>query len=221
MELDELKDLWTAQDRKLDAVLKLNARLLQATLLQRTRGTLRWLKAYLWFEVALSVPVFFLLGSFWTDHLREPRFLIPGLFLHATVAVLLALTVRQLVALYTLDYGAPVVEIQRRLGKLQAEAGLSVLWTIVASFLLWVPLLVVALRGVLGVDAYAVLGAPFLAWNVAFGLAVLAVALGIAWRYSGRMESAPRLQALVRAFGGSSLQRALRSLDSLDRFEEG
>jgi hypothetical protein len=49
---------------------------------------------------------------------------------------------------------------------------------------------------------------------------VLALAFGIARRYSGQMERAPRLQALIRAFGGSSLQRAIRSLESLDRFEQ-
>lgn len=221
MELDDLKNLWTAQDRKLDAVLKLNARLLQASLLQSTRGPLRRLKAYLWFEAALSVPAFFLLGSFWSDHLREPRFLLPGLALHASVAALLALTLRQLVALHSLDYGAPVVEIQRRLGKLQVESGLSVLGTIAASFLLWVPLLIVFFRGVLGVDPYAAFGLPFLAANAGVGLAVLAAGLLVARRYRGRLESAPRLQALVRALGGGSLQSALRSLDSLDRFEEG
>lgn len=219
MELDDLKRRWEAQDSKLDAVLRLNASLLQATLLRRTRGTLRWLTVYLWIEVLLGGLSVLLLGSFWFDHLHEPRFLIPGLALHAVAVTLIIVAGRQLAALHQIDYSAPVIEIQRRLGTLQIRMGKSVLWTLLASPLLWAPLVIVTLQGLFGVDAYAILGSRYLAANLGMGLAVLAVALWVARRYAGRMESAPRLRALLRALGGHSLNRAIESLESLDRFE--
>lgn len=218
MELDDLKRRWEAQDPKLDAGLRLNLSLVQATVLQKTRGALRWVSAGLWVGLMMNVVSVLLLGSFWFDHLHEPRFLIPGLVLHLAAIALLATGVRQLVALSQIDYGAPVVEIQRRLGAIRTEREREILWVFLASPLLWTPLLIVGVRGLLGIDPYLFLGPRYLAANVAAGLAVLLLGGWIARRYASRVERSPRLQAFLHTLAGDRLNRALGFVQSLDRF---
>ena len=218
MELDDLKRRWEAQDSKLDAGLRLNASLLQATVLQKTRGALRWLTVGLWLGLLCNALSVLLLGSFWFDHLHEPRFLIPGVVLHLGALALLIAGLRQIVALSQIDYGAPVVEIQRRLGAIRIVREREVKWTFLLAPLAWPPLLIVALRGLLGIDAYATLGAGYLAANVAVGLAVLVLALWIARRYADRMKGSPWFRSFLHSLAGYSLNRATGFVDSLDRF---
>jgi hypothetical protein len=219
MDLDDLKRRWEAQDSKLDAGLRLNASLLQATVLQKTRGALRWLSVGLWLGLLCNALSVLLLGSFWFDHLHEPRFLIPGVALHLGALALLIAGVHQLWALSQVDYGAPVIEIQRQLGAIRTVREREVKWTLLLAPLAWTPLLIVALKGLLGIDAYATLGAGYLAANVGFGLAVLVLALWIAKRYAARMEGSPWVKALLRSLAGYSLNRATGFVESLDRFE--
>jgi len=218
MELDDLKRCWEAQDSKLDAGLRLNTALLQATVLRKTRGALRWLSLGLWIELPLHVLSVLLFGSFWFDHRTEPRFLIPGFALYLAALLLLITAIRQIFALSQVDYGAPVLEIQRRLGGLRAEREREVLWTLFASPLLWTPLLIVGIRGLLGIDPYRILGPSYLAANLAVGIAVLAIAFWVSRRFAGRMARSPRLQALLRTLAGHQLNRATGFLDTLDRF---
>ncbi len=218
MELDDLKRRWQAQDPSLDAGLRLNAALLQATVLQKTRGSLRRLSLGLWVELTMNGVSVLLLGSFWFDHLREPRFLIPGLVLHLAALALLATNVRQLVALRQVDYGAPVLEIQRRLGAIRTERERAILAIFLLSPLLWTPLLIVLVRGLLGIDPYLVLGPPYLAANVAFGVALLLLGLGLARLFAPKVKASPRLSRFLHTLAGDHLNRAIGFVDSLDRF---
>ncbi|MFL6237775.1 MAG: hypothetical protein ACJ76N_31955, partial [Thermoanaerobaculia bacterium] len=71
-----------------------------------------------------------------------------------------------------------------------------------------------------GLDAYAIFSGAWLAANVAFGVAVLLMAVWISRRYAERMESSPWLQRLMRNLSGYNLTAAAGFLSSLARFEE-
>src|ERR1700686_3446862 len=105
MELDDLKRRWEDQDRRLDAGIRLNTRLLHESVLGKAEKSLRGLSRLLWFELQTNLLAAFWLGSFLANHVSEPRFLIPAAVLHLCIIALLAAGVRQLVALKTVDYG--------------------------------------------------------------------------------------------------------------------
>ena len=121
-----------------------------------------------------------------------------------------------------------MVTVQKELGKLRILRIRTTKWTMLLSFALWFPALVVLLEGFLGVDLWRILGAigerngTFLAWmvgNVLFGLA-MALALTWLWnRYAERANPSPTIQRLMDDFAGRSLTKALGSLDSIVRFE--
>jgi hypothetical protein len=220
MELDELKVRWEEQDRKLDDCIRLNQRVLRESVLGKADTALRRLSRLLWFELAANLVSPLLLGSFIGKHFTEPRFLIPAVALQLGAIVLVIASVRQLAAIAGMDYGAPIVAIQKRLESLRAERIRTVMWTLILSPLAWIPLLIVALQGLFGVDAYATFDRNWLVANVLFGVAVVGVAVWISRSFGDRMSAWPLVQRLLRDVGGQNLAAAQAYVKSLSRFAD-
>jgi hypothetical protein len=217
--LDDMKERWEAQDAKLDTLLRLNTRLLQAPALGKAESAMRRLSILLGIELLLNFFAALCLGSFLWDHAAEPRFLLPAAVLHLGVIALLGAGIHQLVAIGSLDYSAPIVEIQKRMEALRAQRIRATMLTLLAAPLLWTPLLIVGLEGLLGLDAYAILPAGYLLANALFGLAVIPLAIWLARRYADRMERSPLVQRLLRDIAGTNLNAATGFLSRLARFE--
>ncbi len=220
MELDDLKRRWEEQNGKLDATLRLNTRLLNDSVLAKADTATKGLTRLLWLELAMNLAAVLYTGSFLANHLSEARFVIPAAGLHLGGIALLVASIRQLVAIGMLDYDAPIVAIQRRLESLRVERIRATKWTLLGSPLLWTPLLIVALQGLFGIDAYATLGAAFLIANLLFGVLVILLAVWASRRYADRMGRSPLLQRLMRDLAGHSLNAAAGFLSSISRFEE-
>jgi hypothetical protein len=219
-DLDDLRTKWADHDRKLDASLRLNRRLLTAMTLDRARRPLRRFAIYLVLEVLLGVVTVVLLGSFLYDHLGAARFVIPAAALDLGAIGLLRSTIVQLMQTLQIDHGDPVAAVQRRIEVLRMQRSRYVRWILIASPLIWTPLAIVLLQGVLGIDAYVVPGVPWLIANLAFGVVVLAAALWISSRYGERLGRHPLLHRLARSLAGYHLHAAAGHLEALSAFED-
>lgn len=220
MELQDLKDRWNDYDRKLDANLRLNTRVLREFGLNRVGSSLRRLTRLIVFELLMGLLAAVLLGSFIADHLGEVRFLAPAVALDLFVLYFIGWAIRQWVALNSLDYGEPIVEIQRKLELLRIDRIRMTKWVFLLSPLLWIPLLIVGVEGFLGLDAYAILDTAWLAANFLFGLAVIALALWVSKRYSDRLQGSPLARRLTDALADRSLNEAAGFLGTLSSFEK-
>ena len=80
-------------------------------------------------------------------------------------------------------------------------------------------MLIVGLKGLLGVDAYALFSSAWLAANVLFGVAVIPLAVWISRRYADRMKGSPLVRSLMRDMAGYNLNAAMGFLGKLERFE--
>jgi hypothetical protein len=220
MELDDLKKRWEEQDAKLNASLTLNTRLLLASGLGKTESALGRLSRFLVAGLVVNFVATLWLGSFLAEHVREPRFLIPGAALHLGVIALLFAGVRQLVALKRIDLGEPVVTIQKQMESLRVERLRAVKWTLLLAPLAWVPLLVVVLKGFFGLDALAILDFWWLAVNAFLGVLVLAAALFVSRRYADRMVDSPLARRFMKELAGHNLTAAKSHLDALARFAD-
>lgn len=219
MELDDIKSRLEQLDGKLEAAVRLNRRVLDERVLDKADRAMRRLAWALGIELALGVITVLLTGSFVGDHVREPRFLLPGLVLHIFVIGQIAMLVRHTAATRQIDFGASIVEIQRRIESLRVSMIRTTLWTFLLSPLLWPPLLIVGLEALLGIDAYEALGAVYLAANVGVGLAVIAIGLVVSRFFADRLSSSPLVRSLMRDLAGTNLAAAQGFLDSLSRFE--
>lgn len=228
MNLDDLKTRLASHDAKLDQALRLNTIAVRELQLLKTRSSLQWLTRGVVFELLTGIIAVVWLGDFIAGHLHEPRFLVPALLIDLGAIAYLGACIRQLLVLGRLNYNLPVLAVQKELGVLRVLRTSTTKWTLILSFVLWFPLLLVLLRGLLGVDLWLVLGAigdrhaSFFAWivtNVAFGLAVASSLIWFSHRYESRPANSPTIQRFMDVLAGRSLTRAQQSLDSIVAFE--
>jgi len=220
MELDEIKGLWMESNRKLEASMKLNTLLLGQWNLRKAATSLNRLKRGITFELIVNAIPVFLLGLFAADHVREPQYLIPAVVLDVYAIGILIAGARQLAQLSAIDYGEPVVAIQKKLEELRVSRIRTTLGILLFAPLMWLPILIVGLRGIFGVDVYAAATPAWLAGNLLFGLAVIALSIFIAKRYGARLGRATAMRRLADAIAGNSLTEARDTLDTIRRFEE-
>jgi hypothetical protein len=219
VELDDLKARWESLDAKIDQAVRLNRRALADRTLERAD---RAVTRHAWTvsaELALGALAAILSGSFLAAHGGEPRFLVPGLALHAFVIGQLAAAVRHVVRARAVDYAAPLAEVQRRVAALQVSMARWTAWTLALAPLVWTPLFIVGLKGLFGVDAYAALGIPYVAANLALGVAVAVAGVFVSRRYAGQLSPTSLGGRVSRALAGRDLAAAAAHLEAVAAFE--
>jgi hypothetical protein len=220
MELDELKTLWQQTDRRLEAMapaLRLQERLARVGALDRVRSRNRFTHLVLWYEVAFGAVAALLAGSYLADHFAELRFAAPAALLHLGAIGTLGVAIWQLVGLGQIDYGGPVVTIQRQLAQLAVVRARGNRWLLLSSPLLWAALVVVVPHGLIGLDVYRTFGIAWVGGNFLVGLAVLAAGL---WTSRSARSGSSRLwRGLGDDLTGRRLAAASGVLDDLAEFE--
>ena len=109
-----------------------------------------------------------------------------------------------------IEYDAPVIAIAQAVERLRLLRARKMLWILALSPLMWLPLMIVSARGLLGIDPIATLGIAYIAANAAFGAAVLAAALWIARRYGRYFRE---------TLSGAEVRAASKQLAALTRYE--
>ena len=219
MNLEELKLNWAAYDQKLDTSIRLNLQLLNTIKLNKTQSAMQRLIAILALDLVVNVIIVVCLGSFIADHIAAPRFVIPAVALDVFAVLLIVSSIRQLIIAREVDYSGPVAEIQKKMETLRIHRIKRTKWTLVLATLVWTPLQIVALKAFLGLDAYALFGTGYLAWNMIVGVAVIALAIWVSKRYATRMERSSIVQGLMNTLAGYNLNAATQSLRNLKDFE--
>ena len=99
----------------------------------------------------------------------------------------------------------------------------TVQWSVLTGLVAWMPFMIVVFKAAFGVDTYVVLHALYvrhsLTWvwgNVAFGLALIPLAIWVSRKFGDR----PMIQALMRSLAGYNLNAAADFLATLSEFEE-
>ncbi len=171
-------------------------------------------------EIAIDLIGVGALGAFIYANFAFAKFLVPGIVLDVVAIAALISVVRQVVGALSIDYGGTVTEVQARLEALRILRLRTVRWILLLAPLAWTPLLIVALRGIFGVDAYAVLGEAYLWASMAFGLAFLAAGWWLAKTYAPRLMGHGVTAYLARTVEGSNLREALAAVATLSDFKE-
>lgn len=220
MDLDDLKDQWNEYDRKLDASLRLNTRLLGESGLNKAESALKRLSRFIVVSLLVNVLALVSLGMFTASHVSEVHFFVPAVVLHIFTILLIVSSIHQLVALRSIDYGAPIVAIQKMAEGLRIQRIRTTKWTLFVAPLLWTPLLIVIMKGLFGLNAYVVPGPKWLAMNLLFGLAFIPLMVWMSRRFADRMHRSPFVQRLMNDIAGRNLSAATSFLNSVSRFEE-
>ena len=219
--LDDLKTEWMARDRQLETQLRTNTFLLRETLLDRHSANLGSATAGNVFQILFTVPFLAFFGWFIARHIDQPTFLLSAVLLQAWTVVMLALNIHQRSQLRALDYGLPVLELQRQFEQIKIARLNTLKWAFLTGQLLWwIPFVLVVFKGLLGVNLYTVFAfmPTFIAWNIAFGIAFIPFALWASKQLSGRLGESPRFQKFTDGIAGSDVAVAREFLGKLARF---
>jgi hypothetical protein len=220
MNIDDLKNQWNVIDKKLEQSIRLNSELLRQSFLNKANTSLRKLSLAIVIELVLNFVVVILLGSFIGDHIYELKFLIPAIVLDLFSISLVAFSIHQLIALNSLDYSAPIITIQKKLGKLKLLRIRETKWVVLLSPLLWTPLLIVMLKGLLGLNAYIIFDHSWLLVNLLFGLAFIPLMVWLSKRYADKLQNSTLIQHLMNDIAGHNLNAATEFLNKLSSFEQ-
>jgi hypothetical protein len=217
MDLDELKEKWTELDRKLDVNIRLNRQLLSATKLNQTRSSLKRLAVYMGLEAAAWFAIIVVLGNFIYEHISMAQFAVAGVALDVYSIVTLNFLIRQIALALRIDYGKPIATIQKQIEALRVLRIRTIQWGVLAGLVAWVPFMIVLFKVVFGVDIYE---AAWVWSNVAFGLALIPVAIWVSKKFGDRMDRSPIIQGLMKSLSGHNLNAAADFLMILSKFEE-
>lgn len=220
MELDEMKIMWEAYDKKLDTSIRISKELLKAPVLRKARGAATRLLIVWQIELALACIALALIGGFTWTHILHPRFVFSGLLLMILTIVLVSTYVRRIMALRAIDFGGPIIASQKQLEAIRIAEIRATKWTLLLAPLAWTPFMVVLFQGLFHVDVFATFPLAWLLGNVAFGLFVIALERWISYRYAERMQNSPRLQRWMRDVNGYNLKAAMSFMRRAAEFEE-
>ncbi|HTV83902.1 MAG TPA: hypothetical protein VME63_00735 [Dyella sp.] len=219
MELDDMKQAWQELSGRLDRQQALDWELWRISHMDRLR---RRLQPLVWGQsVLLVLGVLIALWGirFWSTHVHIWQALACGIAMQAFGTLSIFFPARVIAMVCTIDYAAPVLEIQRRIAGLRA-------WRVkveapvfgVLGSVIWIPaLLMLAQYGmdIAGVDGWRdASGLPL--WLIIVGAGSLAVTGLLYWLVC----KLGRRRWLEDSIAGSSVKRAQVMLGDIARFEQ-
>ncbi|HWS77696.1 MAG TPA: hypothetical protein VN205_04885 [Thermomonas sp.] len=210
MELDDFKSAWQALDARLARHEQLQTALLGAQRRDQSRRNLRPLVIGMLLQGVLGIGLVLLGVACWTRNTEIPGLLATGLLLHAFGILHVAFAGIVIGLANTLDYGAPVLAIQKRLRRLLR---VQVLNSNACGAPWWIGWVLVVV-GVSGLSTTPLAG-PTPAW-IWISLALGVVGMVATWTWAARGSRGPQARM---DDGADGIRRNLRLFDELERFE--
>lgn len=218
MELDEMKQAWQELSQRLDRQHALDTQRFRISQMDRLR---RGLQPLVWGQsmlIVLGVLIALWGIGFWSAHLYIWQAMACGIAMQAFGTLSVIFPARVIAMVRTIDYAAPVLEIQRHIAQLRA-------WRVkvetpvfgVLGSIIWIPaMLMLAQYGMdrAGVDGWARMSGST-AWLVLMAVASIA-ATGLLYLLVCKLG---RRCWLEDSIVGSAVTRAEGMLGEIARFE--
>ncbi|WP_347260894.1 hypothetical protein [Rudaea sp.] len=214
MELDDMKLAWQTLDRRLDLQNALFLHQFRQDRLDRTRSRLRRLY---WGKIVqiLFGDALIYFGIMAAIRYRDmPHLLACSLFMLAYGLLTVIFGGVTLGKIAGIDYAAPVVAIQKRVGALHRIYAMTSLCLGLPWWFLWIAIFALEVQANLGVDLFVTL--PAFIWiNAAIGVVGFVATVWYLRRRNARSAAPPDDSDTPR-----SLREAKGELDEIERFEK-
>ena len=214
MELDDLKLAWQTLDRRMDLQNALFLHQFKQDRLDKMRSRLRRLY---WGKIVqiLFGDALIYFGIMCAIHYRDlPHLLACSLFMLAYGLLTVIFGGVTLGKVVSIDYAAPVVEIQKRIGALHRIYGLASLCLGLPWWFLWIAIFALEMKANVGIDLFVTL--PAFIWINA-GIGVVGF---VATVWYLRRRHARSAGMADDSDSPHSLREAKGELDEIERFEK-
>lgn len=214
MELDDFKAAWRTLDQRLARQQRIDLELLRERRTEAARRGLRPLAVSQVLQFLLGVGLIVLGVACWTRNTGTPGLLASGIALHAFGVVTTVMAGLTLALMGSIDYAAPVLTIQKQMGRLLRFQTLNSYLCGLPWWIMW--LLVVV--GFAGLDATAPVATP--AW-ISASLAISLVGLLATWAFGmWQLRCIGQDPQRPRHDGADGIRRGQRLLQDIARFEQ-
>lgn len=214
MEMDELKTAWQSLESRIARSDRVQLALLRETRLARVRGHLRPMIRGQLLQFLLGIGLVVLGVACWTGNTGNAGLLASGIAVHAFGVLTAVFAAISITLAATLDDGAPVLRIQKRLGLLMRWQTLNGVLCGAPWAVMWL-LVVIAFAGA-GGDIAPGPTPAWITWNFWIGIAGTLLAWAWMWRLRGRRDD-----GRDRADGTDGIRRSQRLVDEVAEFERG
>lgn len=215
-ELEDLKAAWLILNRNLERRHTLALHQFKESKRARFRSGLRPLAIGQAMQLIGGANLAGLSAWFWANHPENIQGTVLGLLLHAYGVMLAAFAIRDLILIHQIDYGAPVVAMQKQIASLRAWHLRAGLWLAVAGCVVWLPLILL-IPHFMGLRIWEA-GPQTVLWLMLNGVVCLGLAGAAVYlfrRGQGRLAKSLRASAI-----GRSVCRAEAALEDIARFEQ-
>ena len=220
IDLDRMRTHWQQQGQRAQDKLLLDTERLRNVLSHRTTSAFRRHLHWLLLGIAAGAVTLAALLVFVAAHRYDALYLAAALPLLCLAGAELGVDVLQWWSLRRLDLSAPIHAVQGVLERVRSRRLRMVKWILLSAVLLWLPLVVVLVKGLLGVDLLRKLPASVTAANVLLGIVLIPAGLLMLRRLAPRVHRAPALQSLLDDASGASFSAAQGHWLSQARFDE-
>ncbi|HEY5289981.1 MAG TPA: hypothetical protein VIJ59_08100 [Caulobacteraceae bacterium] len=221
-ELEDLRADWVERDQSLAAAIRLHAGLLRESLTEQRLEKVRRYGAMRGVDLLIWISFLAAFGMFLVRSFGDWKFFVPAAALQLWTLVMGVVTIREREALRAVDFGEPPRKVQLQLARLRLERARTVQWALLTGQLVWwIPLAIVAFKGLLGVDLYTVSAfmPTFMAINLAVGVVFIPVAL-LSARVIGPLLADTRFsRSLIDAITGRDLAEAQAMAKRIGSFQ--
>jgi hypothetical protein len=223
MTLEELRDEWAGQSRRLDERLRLASGVLREEWIERHRERMRKASQFGAFNMAAWIATMAMLGFFMAHHAGEPALFASALVIDAWVIATGVAGLRQRLAMERLDYALPLMQLQAQVESLRLARIRTFNWAFLTGQIVWwIPFVAVVFAALTGFDLYSSSNfVSFAAWNVAAGLAFIPFATWLARRYGGSLSKTAAIRHIADSIAGRDIAEARAYLEKLRRFDAG
>ena len=217
MELDELKSSWQQMEQELQRQQRITSALLAERTSSLVESSLKPLFRWQVFQILVGV-LFIIVGSkFWATHIGDTALFASGVIVHVYGIALIANAAWVITRIKTIDYGASVTELQKRVAKLEQSYIVSGWILGLPWWFLWIPVAVVLVTSI-GVDITAAPPDGWLRINILIGL--VGITLTVAGYFWAKNSNIPAVrERFDRSMRVASIDRARQAIADVERFE--
>jgi hypothetical protein len=222
MELEDLRKEWQQRDAQLTEQLRIHNQYLRSTLIDKHLAGIKRLDGMGWLYWIPFIFTVVVLGRFIADNIYEPKFFIPAVLLQIWVIAMHASQLYLRDALQKLDFGAPVVTVQKQLEAIRQKRLTRFKWGFLTGQIVWwIPLFIIAFKGLFGVDLYQVndFMPRFMLVNVIAGVAFIPASLVVVRQISTRFQHTRLVKRIVDSLSGQDIEASQAFLSRVQEFE--
>lgn len=219
LDLDRLRQQWSAQTHDVDAQLHLDVDAVRRRLTARSATALARQRNHRLRALAFGGAGLAATLAFAFAHVGDLPYLLLALPFALLLLVNGAVDLREWLALGRIDFARPLTQLRTAYDELRTRRLQMVQVIAQLSGLLWLPLIMLLMKGIAGVDLLRYLPMSVIAIYLGVGVALVPSIALIVRRVARRWPDSPALRRFADELAGSDWQRASDDLDRQLDFE--